>query len=75
MASSLGISKYDGELHAQNPESAKLAITLMLCVIPTVLFLISLVIFTKKFKLHGDFMDEVTAYVTENREKRELAAE
>ena len=72
---SLGISKYDGELHAQNPDSAKLAITLMLCVIPTVLFLISLVIFTKKFKLHGDFMDEVTAYVTENRKKRELVAE
>ncbi|MBQ7861581.1 MAG: MFS transporter [Clostridia bacterium] len=72
---SLGLSKYDGELHAQNPDSAKLAITLMLCVIPTVLFLISLVIFTKKFKLHGDFMDEVTSYVTENRKKRELVAE
>ena len=72
---SLGISKYDGELHAQNPDSAKLAITLMLCVIPTVLFAVSLIIFTRKFKLHGDFMDEVTAFVTENRRKRELAAE
>ena len=72
---SLGISKYDGDLHAQNPESAKFAITLMLCVIPTVLFLVSLVIFTKKFKLHGDFMDEVTAYVTENKKKRELEAQ
>lgn len=72
---SLGISKYDGDLHAQNPESAKFAITLMLCVIPTVLFLISLVIFTKKFKLHGDFMDEVTAFVTENKKKRELEAQ
>lgn len=73
--SSLGISKYDGELHAQNPESAKLAITLMLCVIPTVLFFISLIIFTRKFKLHGEFMDEVTAFVTENRKKRELEAQ
>ncbi len=72
---SLGISKYDGDLHAQNPESAKLAITLMLCVIPTVLFFISLVIFSKKFKLHGDFMEEVTAFVTENRKKRELEAQ
>lgn len=72
---SLGISRYDGELHAQNPDSAKLAITLMLCVIPTVLFFISLVIFSTKFKLHGDFMNEVTAYVTENRRKRELEAQ
>ena len=72
---SLGISKYDGDLHAQNPESAKLAITLMLCVIPTVLFMISLIIFSKKFKLHGDFMDEVTAIVTENKKKRELEAQ
>lgn len=73
--SSLGLSKYDGDLHAQNPESAKLAITLMLCVIPTVLFVISLIIFSKKFKLHGDFMDEVTAIVTENKKKRELEAQ
>ncbi len=68
---SLGISKYDGELHSQNPDSAKLAITLMLAVIPAALFFISLVIFTTKFKLHGSFMDEVTAIVTENRRKRE----
>ncbi len=68
---SLGISKYDGELHAQNPESAKLAIVLMLSVIPTVLFLVSLVIFTKKFKLHGDLMADVTELVTKNRLKRE----
>lgn len=71
---SLGISKYDGSLHNANPESAKLAITVMLTVIPPVLFFISLVIFTKKFKLHGDFMDNVTKIVTENRAKREAAA-
>lgn len=73
--SSLGISKYNGELHNQNPQSAKVAITLMLCVIPIALFVISLVIFTKKFKLHGDFMDEVTAIVTENKKKREAVGE
>ncbi len=70
---SLGISNYDGNLHNQNPESAKLAITLMLSVIPAVLFVISLIIFTKKFKLHGEFMDGITAIVTENRKKREIA--
>lgn len=72
---SLGLSGYNGELHGQNPESAKLAITLMLCVIPCALFFISLIIFTKKFKLHGEFMDEVTAIVTENRKKREQEAQ
>ncbi len=68
---SLGISKYDGALHNQNGQTAKLAITLMLCVIPAALFFISLIIFSTKFKLHGSFMDEVTAIVTANREKRE----
>ena len=71
---SLGLSKYDGTLHSANPDSAKFAITLMLCAIPAVLFFISLIIFTKKFKLHGDFMDNVTKIVTENRAKREAAA-
>lgn len=71
---SLGLSNYDGTLHNANPESAKLAITVMLTVIPPVLFIISLVIFSAKFKLHGEFMDNVTKIVTENRQKREAAA-
>ncbi len=71
---SLGVSKYDGSLHNNNPESAKLAITVMLTVIPPVLFVISLIIFSTKFKLHGEFMENVTKIVTENRAKREAAA-
>ncbi|MGN0487027.1 MAG: glycoside-pentoside-hexuronide (GPH):cation symporter [Acutalibacteraceae bacterium] len=71
---SLGVSGYDGQAHNANPQSAKLAITVMLAVIPPILFVISLIIFTRKFKLHGDFMDEVTRIVTENRRKREDAA-
>lgn len=70
---SLGISGYNGDLHSNNPQSAKTAITLMLVVIPPVLFVISLIIFTKKFKLHGEFMDSITATVIENQEKRERA--
>jgi len=38
-----------------------------------VLFIISLIIFTKKFKLHGAYMDEITATVIENQKKREAA--
>jgi Na+/melibiose symporter-like transporter len=71
---SLGVSKYDGSLHNANPESAKLAITVMLTVIPPVLFFISLIVFSTKFKLHGEFMDNITKIVTENRAKREAAA-
>ena len=37
-------------------------------------FVISLIIFSTKFKLHGEFMENVTKVVTENRAKREAAA-
>lgn len=70
---SLGISGYNGDLHSNNPQSAKTAITLMLVVIPPVLFIISLIIFTKKFKLHGEFMDNITAQVIKNQQEREAA--
>ena len=54
-----------------NSRGAKLGITFMLCVIPPVLFAVSLLIFSTKFKLHGAFMDEVTKTVIENKAKRE----
>lgn len=73
MFASLGISGYDGNLHGNNPQSAKAAITVMLVIIPPILFIISLLIFTKKFKLHGSFMDEITRTVIENQKKREEA--
>ena len=69
----LGLTKYDGDLHMNNSAAAKTGITLMLCVIPPVLFAISLLIFAVKFKLHGAFMDDITKEVTMNREKREAA--
>ncbi|MBQ5970456.1 MAG: MFS transporter [Clostridia bacterium] len=69
----LGLTKYDGDLHMNNSAAAKTGITLMLCVIPPVLFVISLLIFATKFKLHGAFMDDITKTVRENREKREAA--
>lgn len=69
----LGITKYDDKQHINNSAAAKTGITMMLCVIPIVLFLVSLVIFSTKFKLHGSFMDEVTRTVTENQKQRELA--
>lgn len=71
---SLEFSKYDGTLHSNNPQSAKTAITVMLVVIPAILFVVSLIIFSKKFKLHGDFMDSITEQVVANRAEREAAA-
>lgn len=69
----LGITKYDQNLHMNNSTAVKNGITFMLCVIPPILFIISLVIFSTKFKLHGSFMDEVTKTVTENQRQREIA--
>lgn len=69
----IGLTGYKEELHMNNSVAVKNGITAMLCVIPTVLFIISLIIFSAKFKLHGSFMDEVTRTVTENQKQRELA--
>ncbi len=69
----LGLTKYDQNLHMNNSAAVKNGITFMLCVIPPILFIVSLVIFSTKFKLHGSFMDEVTRTVTENQKQRELA--
>ena len=69
----LGLTNYDSELHMNNTASAKTGITLMLCVIPTVLFIVSLIIFSTKFKLHGSYMDEITKTVIANKAKREEA--
>ena len=71
----LGLTKYDQNLHMNNSSAAKNGITFMLCVIPPILFVVSLIIFSTKFKLHGSFMDEVTKTVTENQRLRELAEE
>lgn len=70
---SLGISKYDGTLHSGNSQTAKTAITAMLTLMPAILFAVSLVIYTKKFKLHGEFMDSITEQVMANRKEREAA--
>ena len=69
----LGLTKYDQNLHMNNSAAVKNGITFMLCVIPPILFVISLIIFSTKFKLHGSFMDEITKTVTENQRQRELA--
>ncbi len=57
-----------------DPTSVKSAINLMMLVLPALFFIASLLVFTFKFKLHGEFMDNITAQVTKNREERERLA-
>ncbi len=63
--SGLEISKYDETLHAANSADVKSAISFMMLGAPIVLFILSLLIFTFKFKLHGAYMEEITAKIKE----------
>ncbi|MBQ6019107.1 MAG: MFS transporter [Clostridia bacterium] len=67
------LTGYDSDLHAGNSAGVKTAFDLMMLVIPAVFMLISLLIFTFRFKLHGKYMEEITAEVTRRREEREQA--
>ena len=51
--------------------SVKGAINIMMLILPAVFFVLSLIVFTFKFKLHGELMEEITAKVTENMKLRE----
>lgn len=72
---SLSISHYDGDLHYNNTPMAKNAISVMMLVLPFVLMLLSLLVFTFKFKLYGKKMEDITAQVMERREKEAAIAE
>ncbi len=63
--SGLEASRYDENLHAMNTEGVKSAISLMMLVAPVVLFVLSFLVFTFKFKLHGKYMEEITAQINE----------
>ncbi len=45
------------------------ALSLMMLVLPALFFIASLLVFTFKFKLHGEYMESITAAVTKNREE------
>ena len=60
----LQLSHYEGAL-AHQAAPAKNAICLMMFVIPPVFVLLSLIIFSKKYKLNAERMEEVTAFIME----------
>ncbi|MGN1168991.1 MAG: hypothetical protein ACI4RB_02625, partial [Acutalibacteraceae bacterium] len=49
---------YDGSSIEQTPAACS-AISAMMYVIPPILIVVSLIIFSKKYKIHGEFKTEV----------------
>ncbi len=70
--SGLEISKYNENLHAQNSEEVKNAISFMMLIAPIILLILSLIIFSTKFKLHGEYMEEITAKLNNKKDKEEI---
>ena len=70
----LEITKYNENLHAANDMSVKNAISSMMFIVPAVCVLLSLIIYTLRFKLHGDYMDQITAEATKRKAERDSVA-
>lgn len=69
----LEFSKYDENLAELNSAGVKSTISFMMLVAPIILITLSLIVFTAKFKLHGEYMESITKQITEKREKEESA--
>ena len=57
------------------PKKVKNAVSAVMYIIPPVFFVFSIIVFSTKFKLHGDYMEDITKQVTEARERRLAEAE
>lgn len=68
----LEATHYNENLHAANTNAVKVAVSGMMFLVPAVTVLLSLILFTAKFKLHGKYMEEITAEV--NRRHQDLEA-
>ncbi len=70
--SGLEISKYNENLHAQNTVEVKNAISFMMLIAPVILLVLSLLVFTFKFKLHGEYMENITKTLNEKQAALEI---
>ena len=72
----LGIMNYNSQItsaaHTIN-EQTKSAIGFICFGVPPILILLSLLVFSKKFKLHGDLAEEVHQYIVDKRQGEENA--
>ncbi|HIT54504.1 MAG TPA: MFS transporter [Candidatus Fimivicinus intestinavium] len=69
----LQLSSYDGAL-AHQAAPAKNAICIMMFVIPPIFVLLSLIVFSRKYKLSKERMEEVTAFITEKHAQEDAAS-
>lgn len=68
--SGLGLSGYNGEVKEQTALASG-TISAMTFLVPPVLIIISYIIFTKKYKLYGEFSERVNGYIAERIKKSE----
>ena len=52
------------------PKKVKTGISAVMYIIPPIFFVLSIIVFSTKFKLHGEYMESITEQVTAAREKR-----
>ena len=64
MYAAFSFTGFDGTAPRQT-ETAKAAISFMMFIVPPVLIIISLIIFTKKYRIYGEFKQKVLDTVTE----------
>ncbi len=64
--SGLTISNYDNEVYTPEVQSS---ISFMFLVCPIILLVLSFILFTTKFKLHGKFMEDITRQINERHEE------
>ena len=63
MYATFTVTGYDGEALVQTPQ-AQSAISFLMFIVPPVMIITSLIIFTKKYKIFGDFKQEVLETVS-----------
>lgn len=71
----LAIMNYNSQITSVTKEineGTKIGIGIICFAIPPVLILISLIVFSAKFKLHGELADKVHEYIVQKREKESM---
>ncbi len=66
----MSVTGYNGDLHGANAPAVKSAFSVMMLILPFVFMIASLVVFSTKFKLHGAYMEDITAKVTAAKQAR-----
>ena len=64
MYATFSITGYDG-LAQVHTETAKSAISFLMFIVPPVMIIVSLIIFSRKYKIYGEFKQEVLRAVSE----------